>query len=130
MSILTIRICEESDAKQMLKDGTLAGFIETWATQFPGRGHGKLSQIKEIKAHCGCSLMEAKRIVDETRFIDQIRFQIGDNLYVSKMGGDKIWLYRKDGSEWNLQGELESCLYEWKLFPRKMGKRKMEFGEF
>lgn len=130
MSIVNIRICEENDAKLMLKDGTLLNFIETWAAQFPGEGLGRLHLIKEIKAHCGCTLLEAKHLADAAGMRDEIRFHIGDNLYVARSGGSNIWVYRKAGSAWSLQGDLKVCLNEWILFPGQKGRKKMVFGEF
>ena len=130
MSIVNIRICEENDAKLMLKDGSLLDFIETWTAEFPGEGLGKLHLIKEIKAHCGCTLLEAKHLADAAGMRDEIRFQIGDKLYVTRSGGGNIWVYRKAGSAWNCLGEIKACLHEWILFPTKTGRKRMEFGEF
>ena len=130
MSIITIRICEESDAKLMLKDGTFKDYLQLWCDQFPGQGLGKLQQIKEITAHCGCGLREAKQLADSVDLVDTVRFEIGDNLRLEKRSGG-LQLYRKTASAWEPQGNVNDCMYEWILFPNKgEGRRFRDYGEF
>ena len=130
MSIVTIRICEESDAKLMLKDGTFKDYLQLWCDQFPQQGLGKLHQIKEIKDHYGCGLREAKQIADSAGLVDTVRFEIGDNLRLEKRSGG-FQLYRKSASAWEPQGNVTDCLYEWILFPKKGSVSGFkDYGEF
>ena len=95
MPIKTIRICEEEEAKQMLKDGTLDRFLQQWRQQYPGES--KMAMIKLVWNANKCGLREAKELVDN--WMPEVRFEIGDRFYI-RYAGDRPLLYQKSGAEW------------------------------
>ena len=95
----TIRICEESDAKLMLKDGSFEGYLQLWLDRFPN-ARGPLERIKEIKEKYGYGLREAKAIFD-TLWRDTgegVCFEIGNRFRIQKRGSTELSF--KEGTEW------------------------------
>ena len=131
MSITTIRICGEADARQMLRDGSFKDFLRMWSEQFPEPG-SKLLQIKEIHGRTGCGLREAKRIMDVSGLVEEVRFGIGDDIYV-RIDGDRLRLYRRDGSGWSPAGDYCQLDGLWESFFFPAGPaafRFKDYGEF
>jgi hypothetical protein len=100
MSMKTFRICEEADAKLMLKDGTFEGYLQMWLDRFPNRDGSALQKIKEIKEEYGYGFKEAKDIYFAIYRNDVVRFEIGDKIKIVSQCG--IQLHTKDGKGWRI----------------------------
>ena len=135
MSLITIRICEEADAKLMMKDGSFQDFIQMWSDQFPQVSPAKFTQIKRLKERLGCGIREAKQMVDAIPWTDDtVRFEIGDRIRIEKQY-DQHNLYRKIAKDkWVCYGEIwPDTLPGWYLFPEKPKTcpyRFKNYGEF
>ena len=132
MTIKTVRICEEADARQLLKDGALDAFLQMWHERYPKENPAKLQQIKLIKNMTGCSLREAKQMVDE--WCLEVRFEIGDRFYV-RFAVDRPLLYRKAESEWilatnNMTHTASESLALGMGWPQARSGRFKNYGEF
>lgn len=132
MPITTIRICEEEEARQMLNDGTMDRFLRHWRKQYPG--DNKLAMYWLMKHATGCTLREAKELVD--KWWREVRFEIGDQLYI-RYEGDSPLLYRKQGAEWvqtsqGFPGLVNlSIWFQWGLGKERPGPfRFKNYGEF
>ena len=134
MTIKTVRICEEADARQLLKDGAMDAFLQMWHERYPKENPAKLQQVKLVKNLTGSSLREAKQMVDEWWL--EVRFEIGDRFYVRFLD-DRPQLYRKQGTEWAQMSEGFPCLanlsiwFDWGLGKERPGPfRFKNYGEF
>ena len=96
----TFRICEEADAKLMLKDGTFEGYLKMWLDRFPNRGGNALQKIKEMKEEHGYGFQEAKAIYFAICHKDAVCFEIGDKIRILNQGGTQ--LQTKDGKGWEI----------------------------
>ena len=93
--LITIRICEEADAKMMMKDGSFMGFLQMWSDRFPQQCVSKLQEIKALKDRYGFGLREAKQMVDAMHRDDErVRFEIGDRIRIEKFN-DFLAVYKK-----------------------------------
>lgn len=115
MSITTIRICETSDAKLMLQDGSFKDYLLSWSDRFPQQG--RLKQIKDYQRITGGTLQEAFRLT--TYATDEVHFEIGDKVVVKKSFGN-LDLFLKCGSLWIGRGDALDNLSEKKMFPKTM----------
>lgn len=95
MPIKTIRICEEEEAKQMLKDGTLDRYLQQWRQQYPGES--RMAMIRLVRNENKCGLREAIKLVND--WVVEVRFEIGDKFYIRYVS-DCPLLYQKSGAEW------------------------------
>ena len=132
MTIKTVRICEEADARQLLKDGTMDAFLQMWHERYPKENPAKLQQVKLVKNMTGSSLREAKQMVDEWWL--EVRFEIGDRFYVRFLD-DRPQLYRKQGAEWilatnNMTPTASGGLAFWMEWPQARPGRFKNYGEF
>lgn len=135
MSLITIRICEEADAKLMMKDGSLLDFIQMWSDRFPQQTYSKLQEIKTLKNQYGFGLKEAKQIVDAMHRNDEtVHFEIGDRIRIEKYA--TFLSVHKKGSDdnWSYYGGVQpDTLTRLLLFPEKPKTcpfRFKNYGEF
>lgn len=94
---MTVRICERQDAERMLRDGTLAGFLQMWADRYPP--DGKIRQVKEYRDAFGCTLREAKEAVNRCCRVRQVDldFEIGDEFVLRRRSFRWTLLFRVEG---------------------------------
>ena len=100
MPMKTFRICEETDAKLMLKDSSFEGYLKMWLDRFPNLGGSALQKIKEIKEEHGYGFKEAKDIYFVICRKDVVCFEIGDKIKIVSQCG--IQLHTKDGKGWRI----------------------------
>ena len=142
----TIRICEESEARLLLREGTLMNYVMMWSEKFPQKktdARSKFCLIRDVKLDLGCKLLEAKLVVDSlgsnyTVLADSVIFEIGDCVKIEKSGGVH-YLFIKLGGEWR-EGKMrwlasedcESDLFPvWNRFAKaKRRPQRIEFGAF
>ena len=142
----TIRICEESEARLLLREGTLMDYVMMWSEKFPQKktdARSKFCLIRDVKLDLGCKLLEAKLVVDSlgsnyTVLADSVIFEIGDCVKIEKAGGVH-YLFIKLGGEWR-EGKMrwlasedcESDLFPvWNRFAKaKRRPQRIEFGAF
>ena len=106
MSIKTIRICEEADAKLMLKDRSFEGYIKMWLDCFPTLGEGALQRIKAIKEEHGIGLRNAKTLYDTLWYNDAVYFEIGNKIRIRYGRNAEIQIKERKGwrteySDWS-----------------------------
>ena len=97
MKTTTIRICEESDARLMMRDGSFLGFVEAWSNRFPQMK--TLEMIRAVKAKYGISLIDSLLLAKEMGLDDMVVFEIGDFTAVRKWHND-FEVFRKDNGVW------------------------------
>ena len=142
----TIRICEESEARLLLREGTLMDYVNMWSEIFPQKDmniRGRLLLIRDISNDLGCKLLEAKQLIDSLgndypQLADSVIFEVGSYVRITK-AGNVLSLYVKRKKEWfegdmNWLGSVEN---ELDLFPVREENEKarrrpqrIEFGEF
>ena len=110
-----IRICERADAL-MLQDETFRDFLQMWSDRFPQEG--KLLRIKHLKENIGCTLRQAKDMIDMTCPNQEVWFEIGDTVLFRKTNNYFQW-YLKVEDTWVSKGEVHAYLTEKDLFPKK-----------
>ena len=145
----TIRICEESDARLMIREGCLCDYVNMWCDKFPQRAmdvRGKFFLIRDIKYELSCTLLESKGVVDSlgsnySVLADSVVFEIGNNVRIEKTGGIlRLYIRATDNREEWREGDmrwLESKDCELYLFPFRAERMKarrrpqrIEFGAF
>ena len=142
----TIRICEESEARLLLREGTLMDYVNMWSEKFPQKDmniKGKLLLIRDISNDLGCKLLEAKQLIDSLgddypQLADSVIFEVGNNVRITK-AGNILSLSVKRNKEW-FEGDMNwlgSVDKELDLFPvREENEKprrcpqKIEFGAF
>ena len=142
----TIRICEESEARLLLREGTLMDYVNMWSEKFPQKDmniKGKLLLIRDISNDLGCKLLEAKQLIDSLgddypQLADSVIFEVGNNVRITK-AGNILSLSVKRKKEW-FEGEMNwlgSVDNELDLFPAREENEKarrwpqrIKFGEF
>ena len=142
----TIRICEESEARLMIREGTFIDYVMMWSEKFPQKktdATSKLCLIRDLKLDLGCKLLEAKLVVDSlgsnyTLLAESVIFEIGDRVRIEKAGGVH-YLFTKVNGEWR-KGKmtwLESEDHDSYLFlipginvKAKRRPQRIKFGEF
>jgi len=142
----TIRICEESEARLLLREGTLMDYVNMWSEIFPQKDmniRGRLLLIRDISNDLGCKLLEAKQLIDSLgndypQLADSVIFEVGSYVRITK-AGNVLSLYVKHKKEW-FEGDmswLSSVENELDLFPPREENEKarrwpqrIEFGEF
>lgn len=142
----TIRICEESEARLLLREGTLMDYVNMWSEKFPQKDmniRGRLLLIRDISNDLGCKLLEAKQLIDSLgndypQLADSVIFEVGSYVRITK-AGNVLSLYVKRKKEWfegdmNWLGSVEN---ELDLFPVREENEKarrrpqrIEFGAF
>ncbi len=93
----TIRICEESDARLMIKDGSFIDYINMWSERFPQKN--LLTHIKELHAKYGLKASDARMVADTMGADEDVIFEIGSNALLKKRN-DKLTAYRRIKDLW------------------------------
>lgn len=96
----TIRICEESEARLMIRDGSFMEYVNMWSGRFPQRT--LFCHIKELKSKYGFGLHDARLVADAMGAEEDVCFEVGASVLLKKRN-DKIDVYRKMGNIWVLK---------------------------
>ena len=99
----TIRICEESEARLMIKDGSFKEYVQGWSNRFPQKLRVKTA--KEIHERFGLGLMDALCVAQSMGVDEDVFLEIGDKVCLRKRNNsidvfqkeDTIWVKHKDG---------------------------------
>ncbi|MBQ8071883.1 MAG: hypothetical protein IJ202_13695 [Bacteroidales bacterium] len=98
-----LRICEESEARLMIREGSFTQYFEKWSGLFPQRT--RLSRIRELHSKCGMGLSDALNFTKATETEDdEVRFTVGEKVLIRKKNGKKE-VYRKKGDFWIIRKE-------------------------
>ena len=104
----TIRICEMSEARLMIKDGSFKDYVQGWSDLFPQKQ--KLQTIKELHAKHGLGLKDALLVSQAMGIDEDVFFEIGDRHCLRKRN-DKIEPFQRVGEEWvRFDGEMDAFL--------------------
>lgn len=98
----TIRICEESEARLMVKEGFLKEYINMWSAQFPQKM--MLYQVKELKSKYGLCLRDAHKLANVIGADEEVILEVGDNVLLRKRN-DGLAIFQKMGEFWVMVGE-------------------------
>lgn len=99
----TIRICEESEARLMIKDGSFKEYVQGWSDRFPQKQ--KLQTIKGLHDKHGLGLRDAMLVSQSMGVDEDVIFEIGDKVCLRKRNNnidvfqkvDTMWVRHKDG---------------------------------
>ena len=117
MKTTTIRICEESDARLMMRDGSFLGFVEAWSNRFPQMK--TLEMIRAVKAKYGITMIDSLNLAKEIGLDDMIVFDIGDMTAVRKRH-NHFEVFRKDNGVWRRVSEGLGALETEEVFDRPL----------
>ncbi len=121
MPVTTIRICEETDARIMLKDGSFQDYLQMWFDRIPKR---KRPKPVEIRRYFNCdTLREVVQIYSE--YMDEIHLEIGGKVLFKRMLGDSWSLYVKVGNLWLYRDYDEKNLSAEDLFPDNLSVKEI-----
>lgn len=115
MPVTTIRICEEPEARMMLKDGSFRDWLQLWFDRFPQQKRPTPAELRPW-FNCG-SIREILQIHSE--YVNEIRLEIGGKALFRRMFGDSWSLYVKVGDLWVERNYDDNELSEGDLFPKK-----------
>lgn len=121
MPVTTIRICEETEARIMLKDGSFQDYLQMWFDRIPKRKRPKPVEIRRY-FNCG-TLREVVQIYSE--FMDEIHLEIGGKALFKRMHGDSWSLYVKVGNLWLYRDYDEKNLSAEELFPDNLSVKEI-----
>lgn len=95
--MITIRICEESDARLMIKEGCFKEYVNMWIAHFPQRK--LISQIKELHSKYGLGLFDANMVARAKGADEDVILEVGDNVLLRKKN-DSLAIFQKIGDIW------------------------------
>ena len=93
----SIRICEESDARLMIRDGIFKDYVREWCDRFPQRP--KLQTVRELHDRHGLVLKDALLAARSMGTDEEVFLEVGDRVRIRKRN-DKVELFRKVGTVW------------------------------
>lgn len=93
----TIRICEESEARLMIGEGSFRDYVQKWSERFPQKP--KFQTIKEIHDRQGYGLRDAMLLSRAMGIDDGVFFEVGEKVCLRKMN-DNLAVFRKVGTIW------------------------------
>ena len=93
----TIRICEESEARLMIRDGSFREYVDMWSAQFPQKS--AMTLIKDAHFKYGLNLGDSRTMAEAQGAYRDICFEVGDRVILKKRN-DKIEVYRRVGEIW------------------------------
>ena len=93
----TIRICEESDALLMIREGCLKEYVNMWSAQYP-QNH-LIPQMRELHSKYGIGLSDARIVARAMGAEEDVIFEIGENVQIKKKN-DSLIVYHKKGDIW------------------------------
>ena len=117
----TIRICEESEARLLIRDGAFREYVNMWSARFPQQK--PLQRIKELHDSLGLPLKDAKTVADAAGVHDSVFFEVGSNVLIRKRYDD-FAVYRKVGDIWILRDGGLDALEDESLFDREPTTRR------
>ena len=121
MPVTTIRICEETDARIMLKDGSFQDYLQMWFDRIPKQKRPKPVELRPW-FNCG-TLREVLQVYSE--YMDEIRLEIGGKTLFRRMLGDSWSLYVKVGDLWVKRDYDDKNLSAEDLFPDNLSVKEI-----
>lgn len=95
--MISIRICEESEARLMIREGCFKEYVNMWSVQFPQRK--LISQIKELHSKYGLGLLDAHKIARAMGADEDVILEVGDNVLIRKKN-DGLAIFQQIGEIW------------------------------
>ena len=117
MKTTTIRICEESDARLMMRDGSFLRFVEAWSASYPQLTPKEFGLA--AKARYGLTIGGTIKLARETGADDVVVMEIGERTAVRKRF-NALEVFRKDNGVWWRASEDLSALNSEKVFDRSL----------
>ena len=96
----TIRICEESEARLLIRGGVFKDYVDMWSARFPQAK--PLQRIKELQTSLGVSARDAMTMAVAAGVHDSVFFEVGGRVVIRKRH-DNFEVYRKVGGVWVLR---------------------------
>ena len=117
-----IRICEESEARLMIRDGSLRDYVKMWSARFPQET--LLSKVTGLRDKYNMDLKESLSLARSRAENERVLLEIGDKLTVKKIN-DKEEVYVKTGDIWVKAPEGLKALDSEDIFEDRMKGRSM-----
>ena len=124
MQVKVIHLCDKAEANVLWDEGMFHPLVKEYLDRFP-RQKNKIEAIKEFKVQSGCSLLEAKRHIDQTYVNEELEIllqysedgAINCNSYkpmvMRKIGN--VWVPICEYNEQVRQEQLFSTIHTWTL---------------
>ena len=101
----SIRICEESEARLMIRDGSFKEYVSSWCAQFPQSG--VLPRIKDIYSNHGIRLSEARGMAVAMGNEEGVVLEVGSQVRIRKLNDsltvfyliNDIWVQAEGGMD-------------------------------
>lgn len=93
----TIRICEECEARKMIREGCFKEYVNMWSEQFPQRK--LLSLIKELHSKYNLGLLDAHMVARAMGADEDVVLEVGENVRIRKRN-DGLSIFQKVGDIW------------------------------
>ena len=93
----SIRICEESEARLMIRDGSLRDYVKMWSARFPQET--LLSKVTGLRDKYNMDLKESLSLARSRAENERVLLEIGDKVTIKKIN-DKEDVYVKTGDVW------------------------------
>lgn len=93
----TIRICEESEARLMIREGCFKEYVNMWSAQFPQQK--LITQIKELHSKYGLGLFNARMVARAMGADEDVLLEVGENVLLKKRN-DSLDVFHKVGDFW------------------------------
>lgn len=121
MPVTTIRICEEPEARIMLKDGSFQDYLQMWFDRIPKLKRPTPAQLRPY-FNCG-TLHEVVQVYSQC--IDEIRLEIGGKALFRRMFSNSYSLYVKVGDLWVQRDCDDKKLSAEDLFPDNLSVKEI-----
>ena len=100
--MVTIRICEESEARMMIREGCFKEYVNMWSSQFPQRQ--LFPQINELHSKYGLGFFDARMMARAMGAEEDVILEVGEDMLIKKKN-NRHFVYHKLGDIWVRTGE-------------------------
>ena len=112
----TIRICEESEARLLIREGAFKEYVLMWGNHFPQQK--PFQRIKELHTTLRVPLRDAMTVADATGVHDSVLIEVGRSVVIRKHHDD-YEVYRKVRDVWVLRDGGLDAFEDESLFDRE-----------
>lgn len=121
MPVTTIRICEEPEARIMLKDGSFQDYLQMWFDRIPKLKRPTPAQLRPYLDNG--TFREVIQVYSQC--LDEIRLEIGGKALFRRKFGDSFALFVKVGDLWVQRDHEGKILSAEDLFPNNISVKEI-----
>lgn len=122
MPVTTIRICEEPEARIMLKDGSFQDYLQMWFDRIPKQNRPTPVQLRPY-LDSGTFVHEVIQFYSQC--MDEIRLEIGGKALFRRKFDDSFSLFVKVGDLWARRDHEGKILSAEDLFPNNLSVKEI-----